>query len=79
VQLLDQQAKTAANAAATEQRVKQEQGRTAKHRQHVDAERPKRRTRSISEILRINASPEDLRGSPSLESGRAPGHPDRRS
>jgi hypothetical protein len=37
MQLLDQQAKAAANATATQQRVKQEQRRTPEHRQHIDA------------------------------------------
>jgi len=36
MQLLDQQTKTAADAATTEQGVKQEQGRAAKHRHGVD-------------------------------------------
>jgi hypothetical protein len=37
MQLLDQQAKTAANAATTEQGMKQEYCRTAEHPQHVNA------------------------------------------
>jgi hypothetical protein len=36
MQLLDQQAETAADTATTEQGVKQEQGRAAKHRDGVD-------------------------------------------
>jgi hypothetical protein len=37
MQLLDQQAKTAANAATAKQGMKQEYRRTAEHSQHVNA------------------------------------------
>jgi hypothetical protein len=37
MQLLDQQAKTAADTAATEQGMKQEQRRTPEYLQHIDA------------------------------------------